>query len=156
MDYYNPSLSSALSAVPVPSDAQPAAGNDAEMTVYQPSSDTLWELCDMRQSLKPPSSLSAVVSTGGGLPPGTYYYAVTARSSLGETTPSPIYSGNVPANGDVTLRWSGPLGSTGYEIYRGPDPQHLQLIETITQNTTEFEDPADSWTGAIPRSCGCA
>ena len=29
--------------VPIPADAKPAAGTDAEMTIYQPSSDTLWE-----------------------------------------------------------------------------------------------------------------
>jgi hypothetical protein len=29
--------------VPIPANAQPAAGTDAEMTIYQPSSDTLWE-----------------------------------------------------------------------------------------------------------------
>jgi len=29
--------------VPVPADAEPAAGTDGQMTIYQPSSDTLWE-----------------------------------------------------------------------------------------------------------------
>jgi hypothetical protein len=29
--------------VPIPEDAKPAAGADGEMTIYQPSSDTLWE-----------------------------------------------------------------------------------------------------------------
>jgi hypothetical protein len=38
------SLQSALDeGVPIPEDATPAAGTDAEMTVYQPSTDTLWE-----------------------------------------------------------------------------------------------------------------
>ena len=37
-------LQTALNAgVPIPSDAKPAAGTDGHMTVYQPSSDTLWE-----------------------------------------------------------------------------------------------------------------
>jgi hypothetical protein len=31
------------SAVPIPSYAQPANGTDMEMTIYQPSTDTLWE-----------------------------------------------------------------------------------------------------------------
>lgn len=30
--------------VPIPDDAQPAAGTDGQLTIYQPSSDTLWEL----------------------------------------------------------------------------------------------------------------
>jgi hypothetical protein len=31
------------SGVPIPGDARPAAGSDAEMTIYQPSTDSLWE-----------------------------------------------------------------------------------------------------------------
>jgi hypothetical protein len=150
----DPSLSSALLAVPVPSDALPAAGSDAEMTVYQPSSDTLWELFAMRQSLHPPASSSAVASIGGGLAAGTYYYTVTALSSHGETTPGPVYSYSVPDDGKVTINWSGRLGSTGYNIYRGPDPQHLQLVQTIAHDTTELNDPSDTWTddGSAPAS----
>lgn len=36
-------LSRAWAAVPIPAYAQPADGNDAEMTIYQPSTDTIWE-----------------------------------------------------------------------------------------------------------------
>ena len=36
-------LSSALSAVPLPPDAQPAAGTDGQLVVWQPSTDRLWE-----------------------------------------------------------------------------------------------------------------
>jgi hypothetical protein len=36
-------------AVPIPSYAQPADGTDSEMTIYQPSTDTLWEFWQMRQ-----------------------------------------------------------------------------------------------------------
>jgi hypothetical protein len=150
----DPALSSALSAVPIPSDALPAAGSDSEMTVYQPSSDTLWELFAMRQSLDPPASTSAVVSVGGGLAAGTYYYAVTALSSQGETTPGPVQSYTIPANGKVTITWTGRLGATGYNIYRGPDPQHLQLVQTIAHATTQLNDPSDVWTddGSAPTS----
>lgn len=41
--YTDPSLVQQWSAVPVPAYAQPATGNDAEMTIYQPSTDTVWE-----------------------------------------------------------------------------------------------------------------
>ena len=64
MDNNNP-LAPAMSAVPLPADALPAAGTDEEMTVYQPSTDTLWEMWGMRQKLDPPPYLSAAVSTGG-------------------------------------------------------------------------------------------
>jgi hypothetical protein len=36
-------LQSAFAAVPIPENAQPAAGTDAQMTIYQPSTDRLWE-----------------------------------------------------------------------------------------------------------------
>lgn len=38
-----PALSSAWSAVPLPPDAVPAAGNDRHLVVWQPSTDRLWE-----------------------------------------------------------------------------------------------------------------
>ena len=41
----NTPLRAAMAAVPVPADAQPAAGTDEEMTIYQASTDTLWERC---------------------------------------------------------------------------------------------------------------
>lgn len=41
--YTDPSLVQQWAAVPVPSFAEPATGTDLEMTVYQPSSDTVWE-----------------------------------------------------------------------------------------------------------------
>jgi len=36
-------------AVPIPSYAQPAAGTDSEMAIYQPATDTLWEFWEMKQ-----------------------------------------------------------------------------------------------------------
>lgn len=36
-------LQQAFSAVPIPPEAQPAAGSDGHMTIYQPSTDRLWE-----------------------------------------------------------------------------------------------------------------
>ena len=37
-------LQAALEAVPIPSDARPAAGTDGHLTIWQPSTDRLWEL----------------------------------------------------------------------------------------------------------------
>lgn len=39
----SPALSAAWRAVPLPADAQPAKGTDAELVVWQPSTDRLWE-----------------------------------------------------------------------------------------------------------------
>ena len=43
------SLQSAFDAVPIPANAQPAAGSDAEMTIWQPSTDKLWEFFQMQK-----------------------------------------------------------------------------------------------------------
>ena len=47
--YLDAGLNQQWSAVPIPPDAQPADGTDAEMTIYQPSSDSLWEFWQARQ-----------------------------------------------------------------------------------------------------------
>jgi len=41
-------LQAAFASVPIPPDAQPGSDADAEMTVWQPSSDKLWEFFHMR------------------------------------------------------------------------------------------------------------
>ncbi len=146
MDYNNQSLQAAMSAVPMPAGAQAAAGSDGEMTVYQPSSDTLWEMFKMRQGLLPPPFLSGIVSPGGSLPTGRYFYAVTALTATGETTVSPVVSYAVPAGGTVTLHWYGPLGSNGYRIYRGTSAMSLQLVGSISHPTTQPSDPGCTWT----------
>ena len=44
LDAWNPSLKRALSeGVPIPPHARPAVGTDAHLTIYQPSTDTMWE-----------------------------------------------------------------------------------------------------------------
>ena len=44
LDSYAPQLQADLAAVPIPASAQAAAGSDAQIVIYQPSSDTMWEL----------------------------------------------------------------------------------------------------------------
>jgi hypothetical protein len=43
-------LQSAWDAVPLPSDAQPAAGSDKSLVVWQPSTDRLWEFWGLEQA----------------------------------------------------------------------------------------------------------
>lgn len=151
----NTPLRAAMAAVPVPTGAQPAAGTDEEMTIYQPSTDTLWEMWLMSQSLLPPTSESATIAAGGALPAGTYDYGVTALTPTGETKVSPVQAYTVPTGGKVTLKWAGPVGATGYRIYRGPDAAHLQLVATVAHQTTQPSDPGCVWTdtgSSVPSS----
>jgi hypothetical protein len=43
LDTWGPDLQDAFSAVPLPAHAKPAAGNDEQLTVWQPSTNTMWE-----------------------------------------------------------------------------------------------------------------
>lgn len=47
--FSDPSLNTQWSAVPIPAYAVPSKGTDAEMTVYQPSTDTIWEFWQARK-----------------------------------------------------------------------------------------------------------
>jgi hypothetical protein len=47
--YEHPALESAWDAVPLPADAQPAAGTDKHLVVWQPSTDRLWEFWHLEQ-----------------------------------------------------------------------------------------------------------
>jgi hypothetical protein len=44
LDQDNPALQSALRAVPIPQGARPAVGSDGHLVVWQPATDTMWEL----------------------------------------------------------------------------------------------------------------
>ena len=47
--YVDRDLTGQWAAVPIPSRAEPADGTDAEMTIYQPSADRMWEFWQARQ-----------------------------------------------------------------------------------------------------------
>lgn len=47
--FKDPSLAQQWAAVPIPTFAAPSKGTDAEMTVYQPASDTVWEFWHARK-----------------------------------------------------------------------------------------------------------
>jgi hypothetical protein len=47
--WWRVALQSAFTAVPIPDNAQPGSDADAEMTVWQPSTDKLWEFFHMRR-----------------------------------------------------------------------------------------------------------
>jgi len=48
-NYLDPDLPRQWAAVPIPDYAKPAYGTDAEMVIYQPSTDTMWEFWQARQ-----------------------------------------------------------------------------------------------------------
>ena len=79
----------------------------------------------------------------------TYYYAVTAVNSAGESVKSnelsatpvtvpgaPTLSSATPGNASVALAWSAPASNggsaiMGYKVYRGPSAGSLSLVTTL-------------------------
>jgi hypothetical protein len=49
LDTWGPDLQDAFDAVPLPANAQPAAGNDQQLTVWQPSTNTMWEFWHLQK-----------------------------------------------------------------------------------------------------------
>lgn len=96
-----------------------------------------------------------------GLPDAaTFWYAVTAHNSVGESDRSPVVSGrtpnppSVPLNvrtetgpqaGEITVKWSAPASSgdlpvDGYAIYRGTDAGNLQFAAWAGTTPTQYVD----------------
>lgn len=48
--WLDPKLAAQWEAVPIPPHAEPARGTDAEMTVWQPATDSMWEFWQMRKT----------------------------------------------------------------------------------------------------------
>jgi hypothetical protein len=72
LDSFDAGLQAALDQVPIPSGAAPAAGSDGQMVVWQPSSDTLWELWRAYQLLGTWHASWGGRMTGVSASPGYY------------------------------------------------------------------------------------
>ncbi|MGH7136698.1 MAG: hypothetical protein ACREHD_13230, partial [Pirellulales bacterium] len=81
-------------------------------------------------------------TTGGGqVPPGQYYYVVTAVNALGESTPSNEVGFLVNNLGGTDLTWAPSLNATSYNIYRGTQPgQEDLLVGSTFGAATSFND----------------
>jgi hypothetical protein len=141
LDWNTPPLNAALQAVPLPASVTVAPGTDEHLVVYQPATDQMWEFWHMREGLLPPTaaSFTATVSAGGHLAAGTYYYRVTALSSVGETTPSEVFSVTVPQSGSsVNVSFKGVIYARGYKIYRGTEPTSVGYVGTLAAATNAY------------------
>lgn len=100
-----------------------------------------------------PTGLTATPVVGGGaFPAGTYYYEVTARTAIGETTVSNEANAVVALNGSVNLAWTPPNNVvSGYKVYRGTAPgAENVLVATLGAGTTAFTDTDVGGAGAPP------
>jgi len=99
-----------------------------------------------------PVSLTATPSaTGGTLPPGVYYYVVTAIGPDGETIASNEVSVTLSgATSSVALAWSAYAGATGYNIYRGGTALAETLLASPAGTGTTYTDTGASAQTATP------
>lgn len=100
LDNNNPTLAAAFAQVPLPANAQPAAGSDEELTVYQPATDILWEFWKLHK-------LGTVwhASWGGRMrnvstDPG-YYRTITSGSTILEQSWWGATASSLPVTGGL-------------------------------------------------------
>jgi hypothetical protein len=98
--YTDPNLAAQWSAVPIPSYAVQSKGTDGEMTVYQPSTDTIWEFWQARkvngswQACWGGRLASASASDGSF--PGHYGTTATGLPFIGgQITPDELQRGEI-------------------------------------------------------------
>lgn len=128
--------------VPIPAGAEPVAGTDRAMAVWQQHTDTYWEFFKMQQALHGPQfARSAKVSEGCALQEGTYSYEVTAFNLNGETQVEGGRAGASVADGAcIAIQWGPVHGATGYRIYRGRDGSAATYLGTVAGVQSSFLD----------------
>lgn len=104
-------------------------------------------------------SLVATPLTGGGtLKAETYYYAVSAVNSAGETAATKVVTATTTSHdGSVQLAWKAVPGATGYKVYgrtRARAGEPLTLLSIVNGNdyldTGTHEEVADSLAPSRP------
>lgn len=145
--------------VPIPPEAEPVAGADRSMAVWQASTDSYWEFFRMQQALHGPQfARSAKVSEGCSLQAGSYLYEVTAFNAYGETAVEGGSSGANVADGScIAIKWGPIHGAIGYRVYRARDGAAPTYLTTVLAGTVSLlDDGTSALTGAPPPSKGTA
>ena len=98
--YKDPRLEAQWAAVPIPAYAEPADGTDAEMTIYQPSTDSLWEFWKARKVDGQWQACWGGGMTNASKNPGIWpnHYGTTATSLPflgGQITPEELQRGEI-------------------------------------------------------------
>ena len=87
----------------------------------------------------------------GSLLPGTYFYEVTALTTVsphGESLPSAEVSTQVGTNGAITITWGDVPGATGYRIYRGMNASGTEAGYFSSATASFFDDGSVGLTGS--------
>jgi hypothetical protein len=137
--------------VPIPPGAEPVAGTDRAMAVWQASSDTYWEFFKMQQVLHGPQfARSPKISAGCALPGGAYSYEVTAFNENGET---PVEGGRsdatVVTGACIAIQWGPIHGAGGYRVYRGIDGAPSTYLASVPAGQSSFLDDGSKIPGSL-------
>lgn len=99
-----------------------------------------------------PTGLTVGPGSGGSLAPGTYYYAISATTTWGETLACGPVS-YVVSGGDARSTWTAQTAPcTGYNVYRGTSPSVLYKIGKIADPTVAtFDDDGSFPLSAQPK-----
>lgn len=84
---------SMVSAVPIPAAAKQASGTDGEMTIYQPSTKSIWELWIAKKD----STGKWIACWGGKLPSTTYSQGIFQKNYGTTATGLPFLGGQITA-----------------------------------------------------------
>ncbi len=97
-------LNKAMEAVPIPPGAVPAAGTDAHLVVWQPSTDTMWEFWKLRQEADGWHADHGGRMTGVQRSPGYYHHAVSPDGLTEQPWWGATATGLPLVGGLITLR----------------------------------------------------
>jgi hypothetical protein len=137
LDSGDPGLRAALAAgVPIPPEAMPATGTDRQLIVYQPSSDTMWELWRARKDIT-----GAWHATWGGV--------------IGDVSQNPGHYEDVAVGGYAESHtWGGPAagipnlpGLITLEQLRSGVIGHALVFSTWANNPRRWVFPAQRTDG---------
>jgi hypothetical protein len=101
-------------------------------------------------TIDPPAFDEVTPAAGGAIGAGVYDYALTAKSSAGETTASITPGVTVAANGKVTATFNAVCHAIAYTLYRSPANANTWAV--VASSTRGATDPTDDGQNPIELS----
>lgn len=145
---FSTALSSQWAAVPIPAHAKPATGTDAEMTIYQPSTDTIWEFWKaVKDTYGAWTARWGGRMTGASKNPGIWppRYGTTATGLPflgGQITSEELTLGEIPHAIGIALVECEKSSILSWPALRGDGANPLSVANRIPQGLRFRFDPA--------------
>ncbi|MDA0161522.1 hypothetical protein OM076_14695 [Solirubrobacter ginsenosidimutans] len=127
--------------IPVTSEAELVTGEHSGLANTRPGNPG---------TIDPPAFGEVTPAAGGLIGAGVYDYALTAKSSAGETTASITPNVTVAANGKVTATFNAVCHAIAYTLYRSPAGTNAWAV--VASSTRGATDPTDDGQNPIELS----